>query len=256
MDSPDSLTTTTTPSPLSKRLMPFLALLETDFRTMLRSWLVRIWIVLLAGQGLFILAVSTDATNNAANTIAGLLSIFPLVWSTVVIIVSGGAVSSESGVVADSILSKAVRRTEYILAKLLSRLGIVLGLFLALTVPVAYIIAQNASGDVDSAGLVWAFAMVGLMLTLLTSLAVASSTLFNNTLVAVVVVWFAWYIAGAVTGLLQADYLSPLGIVDSLPALLEGDYNSDELLRSVLAYGVLAGASVTLTTLHFVRKDV
>jgi len=242
--------------PIKQRLMPFLALLETDFKMMLRSWLVRIWMVLLAGQGLFLLAVSTDEQSSAPDTIAGLLGIFPLVWSTVVIIVSGGAISSESGVVADSILSKAVRRSEYILAKLLSRLGIVIGLFLLMSVPVSYIIAQNATGDVDTTGMIWAFAMVGLMLTVLTSLAVASSTLFNNTLVAVVVVWFAWYIAGAVTGLLQADYLSPLGIVDSLPGLLAGDYNTDELTQTVIGYGVLALSSIVLTTLHFVRKDV
>lgn len=236
--------------------MPFRAIMETDLRMMIRSWLVRIWLVLIGAQALFMIALSFDEETPTSETLAGVLGVFPLVWSTFVIIVSGGAVSSESGVVADSILSKAITRTEYILAKLASRLSIVLGSFLLATVPVAYIIVQNTSEKIDTGGLIWGFVVVGMMLLFLTSLAVAFSALFNRTLVAVVVVWFVWYIAGSVTALLQADYLSPLVIVDSLPFLMIGDYDSGELMRSSIGFLALSTGAIITTLLHFARKDV
>jgi len=236
--------------------MPFLAIFETDFRTMLHSWIFRIWAILLAGQSLMLMAVSSDEATLATEAISGMLGLFPLVWSTVVIVFSSGAISSESGVVADSILSKSVRRSEYILAKLLSRGVIVVALFVFSAGPVTYVVAQNATGPVDSGGVVWAFVLIGLMLALLTSLAIASSTLFNRTLVAVVVIWFVWYAAGAVMGILNAEYLSPLAIIDSLPRLLKGDYETGDLVQSVVGYVVLIAISIGVSLLHFTRKDV
>ena len=236
--------------------MPFQAVLTNDLRSMIRSWLVRIWLILIAAQSLFMIAVSLDEETTVAETLAGYLGLFPLVWSTVVIIVSGGAVSSESGVVADSILSKAITRTEYVAAKLTSRLMVVLGAFLAATVPVSYIITENATGPLDNAGLRWAFILVGLMLTLLTCLSVAFSALFNRTMVAIVLVWFAWYIAGSVTALFNADYLSPLAIIDNLPTLIEGHYDTDELLRTVVGFGGLAIGAMLATIYHFGHKDL
>lgn len=234
--------------------MPFFAVLQTDLKTMLNSWLVRIWAVLLSGQSF--IASSPDEATLAPDVIAGLLGLFTTVWSTVVIVFSSGAISSESGVVADSILSKSVRRSEYILAKLLARVSVVLSLFLLSTVPVTYIITQNAAGQVDAGGIIWAFVLVGLMLTLLTTLAIASSTLFNRTLVAVVVIWFVWYTAGAITSLLNATYLSPLAIVDSLPQLIAGDYETRQLMQSVAGGVGVMLAALGATLFYFTRKDV
>lgn len=222
---------------------------------MLRSWIVRIWAFLLSAQSLIIM-VSINELTIATETISGLLSLFPLVWSTIIIVLCSGAIASESGVVADSILSKAVRRSEYIVAKLCARSAIIITLYLATTVPAAYLVAQNGQGTVDSAGVVWAFTLIGLILLLLTTLTVAASTLFNRTLVAVIVMWFVWYAAGAITGILNAEYLSPLAIVDSLPGLLAGDFETDDLVRSVIGYVVLLSAALSVALFHFTRKDV
>lgn len=236
--------------------MPFWAILETDFRAMLRTWLVRIWAVLVAGQTLFTIALSLGNSTPAADGLAGVLAVFPLVWSTFVILFCGGAVASESGVVADSILSKAVTRSQYLGAKLASRLLLVLVIFLAATLPAALIIGQNATGTVDTAGVVWAFVLVASMLMLLTSLTVAFSTLFDRTLVAVGVVWFLWYMAGGLTSLFDADFLSPIGIVDALPAVIAGDYRMAELWPSVAGFIGMGLAAVGLTLAYFGHKDV
>ncbi|MBN1563528.1 MAG: hypothetical protein JXA10_06810, partial [Anaerolineae bacterium] len=80
-----------------------------------RSWAVRGWIGLMALQAIITVPSSTS-DSTAADALAGLLGTFPLIWSLFIIVNTSGAVSAESGVVADSILSKSVTRYEYILA--------------------------------------------------------------------------------------------------------------------------------------------
>jgi len=91
---------------------------------------VRIWLGLTAVLALITILTAPSDGVPASEALANLLATYPLIWSTFAIVVSGGAVSSEAGVVADSILSKAVTRYEYILAKVTSRLITVLGIFL------------------------------------------------------------------------------------------------------------------------------
>jgi hypothetical protein len=192
----------------------------------------------------------------AAEALAGLLATFPLIWSTVVIIVSSGAVSSEAGVVADSILSKAVTRYEYVLAKFSSRLLTVLGLYLLVVLPPVYIISRHSPDTLTRAGVAWGVLLVGMTLVLLTSLAVTLSALFNRTLVAVVVTWFSWYVAGAIFAMLGLDYLAPLLLVDKLPAMLQGDYVASEQWRVLAGFGVPSILFILVAVLHFGRKDL
>lgn len=235
--------------------MPFLALLEADVKKMYHSWAVRIWAVLLAAQMLFFIAVSTG-DEVASELLASHLASFPLIWSTVVIVVSSGAISSEAGVVADSILSKPVTRYQYVTAKLISRLGTVLGLYLIVALPAAYAIPRNAPGDVERAGVVWAVVSVGMMMLLLTSIAVAGSTLFNRTMVAVIVTWFLWYAAGAIVGLLGVQYLSPLRVVEALPDTLMGDYDTSDQIRNVLGFGLPSVLAIAGAGWYFAHKDL
>ncbi len=207
--------------------MPYLALLQADLASMARSWVARIWLGLMAVQSLLTIP-SALGEEPAAEALAGLLATFPLIWSTFAIIVSSGAISSEAGVVADSILSKAVTRYEYVLAKFSARLLTVLGLYLLVVSPPVYIISRNSTEALDRAGTAWGVLLVGMTLVLLVSLTVTLSALFNRTLVAVVVAWFSWYVAGAIFALLGLDYLAPLLLVDRLPAMLRGDYVASE----------------------------
>lgn len=222
----------------------------------MRSWLVRGWLLFVAAQTLFFMAVSGGDDVIKYEALAVLLGTFPLLWSTIIIVFTAGAVSSESGVVADSILSKAIRRRDYILAKLLARLAVVLGMFALATVPSSLVIIQNAQGDMDTLGFAWAYVMMALMLILITSLAVTFSTLFDRTLVAVMVVWGLWYVAGNLTALFGLDFLSPTAITNNLPALIEGDYDPADVLKPLVGYVGLSALAVTGALLHFTRKDV
>jgi ABC-2 type transport system permease protein len=237
--------------------MPYQAILEADLIGRIRSWVVRIWLVLMAFQAFFTVAGAlTEEEAIASEAIAGLLGTFPLVWSVFVIIISSSAVSSEAGVVADSVLSKAVTRYEYILAKFSSRLFTVIGLYLIVVLPAVFIISNNTDDALSNAGLTWGVTLIGLFLVLLTSLAVTFSTLFNRTMVAVVIVWFLWYGAGIILALVGAEYLSPVTIIETLPAMLQGDYDSADQWRTLVGFSLPSIGSILVAIVYFSRKDL
>ena len=244
-------------STVRRRTMPFLGILQADLNKLIRSWVVRIWAGLLAVFVVVTLVGSAGGTF-AAESLANLLGSFPLLWSTLVIVVSAGSVSSEAGVVADSILSKAVTRYEYILAKLFAPLIVVLGLYLlAIALPL-YVVARGALPveELDSAGLAWGVGLVAAILFTLTALSVAFSALFNRTLVAVIVVLILWYGAGIGLAALGAEILSPVFIVEQLPAIIQGDYESGELWRTLAGFGIIASVLIVTAGAHFSAKDL
>jgi len=236
--------------------MTYLALLEADLISTARSWVVRIWLGLTAVLALITILTAPSDGVPASEALANLLATYPLIWSTFAIVVSGGAVSSEAGVVADSILSKAVTRYEYILAKMTSRLITVLGLYLIVVLPSAYIIPRYAQDDLTGVGVAWAILLIGMMLVLLTNLGVTFSTLFNRTLVAVVVVWLLWYAASAIVALLEVEYLSPVSIIEGLPAVLRGDYAVADQQQVLAGFGVPSFVLALVAILYFARKDL
>lgn len=236
--------------------MPYLALLQADLTQMVKSWTVRIWLGLSALLALVSLPNALSSQTTSSESLASLLAVYPLVWSTFAIIVSGGAISSEAGLVADSVLSKSVTRYEYVLAKLTSRLVTVLGVYLVVVLPWALILLRQAQGDLVWNGVFWAVLLIGMSLCLLTSLSVALSALFNRTLVAVGVAWFLWYAASGIFAVLEVEYLSPGHIIEKLPATLQGDYGLADQVGVLLGLGLLSGVFVALAVLYFNRKDV
>jgi hypothetical protein len=209
----------------------------------------------MAVQALITIPASTNE-GTAAEALAQLLGTFPVIWSTFVIINSSGAVSSEAGVVADSILSKAVTRYDYILAKMASRLLLVLGMYSLITVPAAYLVSRYGNGTLTQTGTAWGIVLIGMTLVLLTTLSVALSSLFNRTLVAFIVAWVLWYVAGGIAALFQVEYLSPLHIVDSLPDMLQGTYAAADQWRILAGFAITSVAVIMIAVVHFARKDL
>jgi len=231
-----------------------MAVLQADLIDLTHSWVMRIWLLLM---GFLVVVTVANALSEGApaEALSGLIGSFPLIWSIPIIIVSSGAVSSEAGVVADSILSKAITRYEYILAKMASRLIANIGLYLVIVAPAAYIILQNVEG-LDGNGIIWAILTIGMFIALVTNLAVAFSTLFNRTLVAMIVTWVLWYAAGGIFSLLQSDYLSPIRIIENLPDVLQGTYQTSDQLRILAGFGIPALVVVLAASLYFARKDL
>lgn len=235
--------------------MAFQALIENDLSSTISSWGVRIWLVLAIFQAVITLPAAMSEAP-AAQALADVLGSYPIIWSTFAIVLSASAVSSEAGVVADSILSKAVTRYEYVLAKLLSRIVIVLGVYLLVALPSAYLAHRYGAGKLTTEGILWGIVLIGVNLILITSVAVSFSTLFSWTLVAVMGAWFLWYMAGGIFALLEIQQLSPLHIVESLPDILQGDYADVNRWRILIIFGLASAVICGLSIFHFGRKDL
>lgn len=211
---------------------------------------------MMAGHVLLSVPAAADESLLASQAIANVLGIFPLVWSTFIIVICSGAVSSEADMVADSILSKPVTRYHYILAKFSSRLTAILGIYLLVALLSTVLLAQNADDDLTRGGIVWGILDVGILITLLTSLAIGFSTFFNRTLVALVVVWLIWYVSSGILALFQLDFLSPIDIVDNLAATLSGDYKTSTQLKIMGIFGGLSALTIGGAVAYFARKDL
>lgn len=229
--------------------------MENDLNNMVHSWAVRIWLVLVALQALVTLPASMSE-ETPPQALANVLGTYPLIWSTFAIVISAGAVASEAGVVADSVLSKAVTRYEYILAKMLSRVLTVLGVYLLVAVPSALLAHRYDNGELTRAGMIWGVALIGSIMMLLTSLSVTFSTIFNRTLVAMMAAWFLWYVAGGIFAVLELEYLSPLHIVENLPDILQGVYSTSDQWRTLAVFTMGSFVITGLAALHFGRKDL
>ena len=240
---------------ITLRWMAFSALLEHDLKTMTRSWVVRIWALLTIALALITIPAGLNE-GPISEALAGLLGAYPIVWSTVAILTSAGAVSSEAGVVADSILSKAVTRYDYILAKFAGRLITVLGVYLLVVVPASYLFLRADISDLTRDGVLWGIALVGATLMLITSLAVTFSTIFNRSMVAIVVTWILWYVMGFIFALLEIEEFSPVHVVEEMPLTLQGDFHAPDLRRTLLLFSGTTSAVIALAVAHFARKDL
>lgn len=143
---------------------------------------------------------------------------------------SAGSVSHEADIISDSILSRACTRVQFILAKLLSRVIVTLGVYLVATGAVGYAAYRYASSDITPATLVTGIAIVGLAVLLLVSLGVLFSVVINNTVVSVVALLLLWYVASPVFAFVGAEYLSPTSLVRNLPAILK-DPHAPQLVQ-------------------------
>ena len=177
----DSNASSLTPGPppglgLGPRLMPFLAILRYDLKTLMGSWMVRLW---LAGTALLTLLILLLNWTSLPNSLLIATLLFPyliLPWFLVVMILGVEPVAgSRVEVLADGILSRPVTRYEYLLAVWSARVTLVLGGFLLVMVPAVILVAtanRRAPQDhVTFYGVTASLGVVGLVLMLQVSLA-------------------------------------------------------------------------------------
>ena len=237
-------------------IMPYWALVSVDLRTLARSWVVRIWLILSALVSLVIIISAPAEGSPASQVVTNTLSLYVLVWSTVIIVIGTGAVSSERGIIADAILSKSVTRYHYISAKLTSRLMTTLGIFLLVALPTIYMISRLATNDLHWNGLALGITSVAAIILFLTILGVSLSILVSNTLLATILLWILWYAFGGILSFLDIPYLSPLAIITDLPRILQGVYILSDQIRILWSFGGSALAVAILTAVYFSYRDL
>jgi ABC-type transport system involved in multi-copper enzyme maturation permease subunit len=219
---------------LGSRMMPYLAILQHDLRSLWQSWLVRLWLG--ATAILTFMLVGANWTQFRDGTlIASILFpylVFP--WFFVVVVLGISPVSgSRVETLADGILSRPVSRCEYLLATWSARVVLVLGIYLIVTLPaiVVVMLAKRPVPDdmVTIYGIVTALFVVGLVLTFLVSLGFLMGTLLRKPLLAVVVLVFLWYPIGLILSIFSLEEFSPISLSRAISTQLRQSWSEPDV---------------------------
>lgn len=204
-------------SKIGTRMMPYMAILQHDMKTLWSSRLVRLWLG--ATALLTLLLVGSNWSNFMDGTLIALL-LFPFLvfpWFFVVVVLGVTPVSgSRAETLADGILCRPVSRFEYLLASWSARVVVVLSVYLLVTIPaiVLVILAKRPVSEdmVTIYGIITALFVVGLVLTFLVSLGFLAGTLLRKPLLAVVVLIFIWYPIGLILSIFSLEEFSPISL--------------------------------------------
>ena len=238
-------------------MQAFLAILRYDTGQLARSWLVRIWVALLAAPALFLVVVAANKGELASETLAAYLrAVYAPLSGIAVAVLAVGAVAGEAPVIADSILSKSVTRIEYISAKIVARLGVTLGVFLVVIVPFAYLVIRYAVPDTSTGGVVVGLFMVASLLSFLAAVGITLSIMQRNVLVAVLILLVGVVSSGVVLQFLGLTWMSATAVINELPHTFRGETPIWDEVRVLFIFVALTAAAMFSSFWLFRRKDL
>ena len=213
----------------------FFSLLEYDLNVLIRSWIVRFWFFLTVVGGVAAVIVAKNFEDTSSFLLGWALVMYMALGSLVVLVNSVSAISLEYRFLGESIISRGIAPTPYLLAKLVSRsLGTIL-MFLVIVLPTALIMMSMAkNNDMTIAGIWVGLAYWTLMLTVLSFLGITVSVLFTNTLLGLVVLGVFWYISLAVLDVAYWNGFTPEGVLGNLPLVLQGKSLTIEITTLVV----------------------
>lgn len=238
------------------RWLPFVGALQFDLRGMVRSRVVQGWLALTAFVAIGTFSEAIKNTQTAPDFLGRTFAGYILVWSTVVIVISAGAISAESGVVADSILSRGITRYAYIFSKYLSRLFTALFVCAIVLVPLSYFSSLHLSGDVSVKGVTYALLYVLIHISFLTILGVTFSIWFDRAIVGIAVLWGLCYAFGAICNALDIGFMAPMRLVLNIREALNGHASGKDLWKVCLAFGLPSIFLCAVGTMWFTKRDV
>ena len=238
-------------------MQAWLHLVRIDLGELGRSWPARAWALLLVAGAAFLAVVASRERELASETIGFYMQtvLAPLTWLAVSFL-SASAVSGETDVIADSILSRSVSRGEYIRAKIAARIGSVLAVCLAVSIPFAYCVIRYAAGDVSGWGIAWGLAMVCTLAASLAAIGIALSVAVRRTAAAFAFVLAAAVLPGLGLQFLGLNWLSAIVVLDELPRTFRGETTAWFLARTLCCFALLAAAATAISVRVFRRKDL
>jgi hypothetical protein len=255
-------TTALIAKPKINRWLPYWAVLQSDLRQTIHGWVYRVWVLatLLAAIGFLLYRVGVDREAGIMQSASTFISDL-LRWSVVgsiapIIVLAGGCISSERGIMADSVLSRGISRYQYFLGKWHARLVTVVGTYL-----VFGLIAITGSffflhEDIKILGSLIALVTVIVLLAGVTTCGVTASAMCNSTVMGVAILWMVLYGVGFGLSLLPVRYPTPDYVLTNLPNILRGLYNFAQLGRLIL-WTVAGSILVALVGMcYFSRRDV
>ncbi len=245
------------------RLLPYWAVFQADLKATFNSWIYRVWLLLSLG-----VLVGYLLYRFGARHIAGMIQSAPdtmgdlMHWViygslTLIIAITAGAICSERGSMADSILCRGISRYQYFLGKWHARLVLILGTFFVkniLAMIGAYFLLHSEAITIH--GSLVAMLVVASMLVFVITFGVSVSAMSSNTLVSIAVVWMTIYGGGFLLAQLPSIIPSPERALQALPNVIKGFYDWNALSRTMLiSLGVSLGTAM-VGMFYFARRDV
>ena len=255
------------PAPLkvvkTNRFLPYWAVFQADLKQTLTSWIYRVWVLVSLGAAVGYLLYRFGAkqvggfVQPAPEMISDLMNWVAFGSVTLVIALTAGAICSERGTMADSVLSRGISRYQYFLGKWHSRLVVVLGTFflIALLALIGSFFMLH-SDSLSLGGSAIALATVASLLVMVITCGVSVSALSSNTVVSIAIVWMVLYSAGFALSLLPESYPSPDRVLQALPRVLKGFYDW-QMVSRLISWAMVVSLLVALGgMIGFSRRDV
>ena len=248
------------------KFLPYWAVLQTDLRQTMRSWVYRLWVLMtvVAATGFLLYRVGIHKEAGLLHSAAGqcgeLFRILVVGGLALVVVLAVSAIGGERGTVADSVLSRGISRHQYFLAKWHARLTVVVATFSVLAVAILFasyfLFKSDAESDLSLGGGVVAVLAVSAILCAIVSWGVTVGALANGTVIGITVFWLVLYGAGFLLSLLPEPYPSPDRELARLKFVLMGHYNGGLLANLILGSAFLSGLAATVGVLGFGKRDV
>jgi hypothetical protein len=239
---------------IRRRVTPFLAIMQADLRGLIKTRITYGWLI--AGMFIHVLTLlSSVAFVDTSTIIVQVLSTFTTIWSFLIIGISASAVSTESGEIADSIMSKSVKRYDYILAKFASRISYVMLIFFAFVAVIVGISLRLAENTHEVNGLIATILFVALLLVMLTTLGVTFSTVTSNTIISVISLLILWASMISFFPALDLGLVAPTDLMIALLDVIQGVWTGDEWIPAAV-YSIVTLLSIVVSTVYFSMKDL
>jgi ABC-type transport system involved in multi-copper enzyme maturation permease subunit len=259
----------TTPAVVTLRFnkfLPYWAVLQTDLRQTLRSWVYRLWVVmsLVAAAGFLIYRVGVHQEagilQSAAVQCGDLFRVMVVGSLAMVVVLAVSAISSEKGTVADSVLSRGISRHQYFLAKWHARLIVVTLTFAVLAALVLttgyFLFKTDAQSDLTLRGGLAATLAVAAVLAVIVSWGVVIGAMTSGTVLGITVFWLVLYGAGFLLSLLPEPWPSPDRELARLKFVLQGQFSEPMLTNLVVASVILSALAAVIGLIGFSNRDV
>ena len=235
-----------------------LTLFWHEVKQTFKSWLYRGWIGFTFFFVFLFVLIDLTAGADEAVSIFMILSYFVFLGTLYSVVIGSSSITGEIGGIADSLLSKAVRRWEYVLSKFMSQYFVnlfVYFLMVGITTGIMYSY-DKIPDDLDWGNAAVLFSLVAMVLVLFTSVGVLFSTLASRTVFAFllgIMVWFLLIFMFMITN--WESIYSPIAIIDNMDKIIDGVWKVD-WYRLTAYYALMPVASFFVSLLVFYQKDL
>ena len=256
-------TTTAVPAPARfNPILPYTAVLRTDLRQTLQSWVFRLWflisLVAALGYGLYKFGIHREVglVQSASEQTGVLLRAVSMVTLAFVSLVGVIAIGGERCSLAASVLSRVISRYQYFAAKWHARTLMVLAGFAVLSTLVLTAYHFLLEPDITLNGGIAATIVALSGLAAMVAWGTTVGALSKGTVIGVVIFWVILFGALFLLSFVPEPFPSPNQLISQMRSTLRGNFEWMKIAKIAGIFFGLALLGGTVGLIGFGKKDV